>query len=33
VAVLDEEQRLVGVVTRPALLKAVQSNGGENGEA
>ncbi|MGB2826955.1 MAG: CBS domain-containing protein, partial [Dehalococcoidales bacterium] len=33
VAVLDEEQRLVGVVTRPALLKAVQSNGGDNGEA
>ena len=33
VAVLDEEQHLVGVVTRPALLKAVQSNGGDNGEA
>ena len=33
VAVLDEEQRLVGVVTRPALLKAMQTNGGDNGKA
>ncbi len=32
VAVLDEEQRLVGVVTRPVLLKAVQSDGGDRGE-
>lgn len=33
VAVLDEEQHLVGVVTRPVLLRAVQSSGGDNGEA
>ncbi len=32
VAVLDEEQHLVGVVTRPVLLRAVQSNDGDNGE-
>lgn len=33
VAVLDKRQHLLGVVTRQALLKAVQSNGGESGEA
>lgn len=32
VAVLDEEQHLVGVVTRPALLKSMQTSGGDNGE-
>ena len=32
VAVLDEQQHLVGVITRPALLKAVQSNNGNNSE-
>ena len=33
VAVLDEEQRLVGVVTRPVLLRSIQTSGGDNGEA
>jgi len=33
VAVLDKQQHLVGVVTRQALLKAVQSNSGDNGKA
>jgi len=32
VAVLDEEQHLMGVVTRQALLKSMQVNGGDNGE-
>jgi len=31
VAVLDNKQHLVGIVTRPALLKAVQTSGGNNG--
>ena len=30
VAVLDKRQHLVGVITRQALLKAVQSNGGDS---
>ncbi len=33
VAVLDKRQHLIGVVTRQALLKAVQSNSGDSGEA
>lgn len=33
VAVLDKQQHLLGIVTRQALLKAVQFNGGDNGEA
>jgi glycine betaine/proline transport system ATP-binding protein len=33
VAVLDEEQHLVGVVTRPVLLRSMQTNGGDNGKA
>jgi len=32
VAVLDEKKHLVGVITRPALLKAILSSGGNNGE-
>ena len=32
VAVLDEKKHLVGVITRPALLKAVQPSGGNSGE-
>jgi len=32
VAVLDERQRLIGVITRQALLKAVQPSGSDNGE-
>lgn len=32
VAVLDEKKHLVGVITRPALLKAILSNGGNNSE-
>jgi len=30
VAVLDEEQRLLGVITRPALIEAMQSDNGNN---
>jgi len=32
VAVLDKKQRLLGVITRPVLLKAIQSNGSTSGE-
>jgi glycine betaine/proline transport system ATP-binding protein len=32
VAVLDEKRHLVGIITRPALLKAVQSGGANSGE-
>jgi CBS domain-containing protein len=32
VAALDKRRRLVGVITRAALLKAVQSNGDNSGE-
>jgi len=32
VAVLDEKKHLVGVITRPALLRAVQPSGGNSGE-
>ena len=32
VAVLDEKQRLLGVITRPALIQAMYSDNGSNGE-